>query len=288
MKIQSAIERYVDQRTRAGRFRGRTPRTVGYILWQFVDHVGEIDTAQLTKRHIEGWVSSQHSRVRESTIYSRFSTLRAFCNWLRREELLRSDPFRDLDPPKKPEALPRSLTVEQVEKLFANLPDARAEVICSLIFQSALRVAEVASLEVGRIDLRDWTAKVWGKGTKERIVPIFEETQPLLLAYLAQFPARSGPLVRSYLRPAQGVTPTHITKLVSDWMYQAGIKAHAFDGVSAHAGRHTAATDTYERSKDIRAVQQFLGHSSLDVTQKYVKGSAAAIRAAGEGRKYRR
>lgn len=287
MRMQAAVVRYVDQRTKAGRFRGTSARHIGGALLQFSDFTGELDTSKLTKRHVRQWLESEHERVGPSTYHWKFTQLRLFCAWLRREGQMRSDPFRDLEPPKKPNNLPRSLTPEQCEKLFRNLPDLRAELVCSLIFQSALRVSEVASLEVGRIDFTSWVATITGKGEKDRVVPIFEETQPVLLAYLAQFPARSGPLIRNLARPTKGITGHHITRMVSDWMYAAGIKQHANDGVSAHAGRHTAATDTYDRSKDIRAVQEFLGHSSLSTTQIYVRGSVQNIRAAGQGRRYK-
>lgn len=288
MRVQSAVFRYVEARTKAGRWRGRSPVHIEYALIAFADSVGDLDTSRLTKRHVVRWLEDQHAKVGPVTLYWKFSQLRSFCHWLQDEKLLGHDPFRTLEPPKRPASLPRSLSPEQAEKLFANLPDTRAELICSLIFQSALRVSEVASLEVGRIDFTNWEVTIFGKGEKQRTVPIFAETQPLVLAYLSEFPARSGPLIRSYQHPNRGITGKRISVLVAQWMYDAGIKAHAGDGVSAHAGRHTAASHTYEQSKDIKAVQEFLGHSSLSTTQIYVRGSAAAIRAAGEGRKYRR
>ena len=287
MKVQAAVFRYVDQRTKAGRFRGQTPRSVTYPLSRFAECCGEIEVSQLTKVHIRRWLEEEYARVGPSTLYQRFTMCAAFTKWLQAEGLLKTDPFYGLEPPKKPDALPRSLSQEQCEKLFANLPDLRAELICSLIFQSALRIAEVSRLEVGWIDFKDWTARVFGKGQKERVVPIFEETQPILSRYMIEFPARSGPLIRSYQHPQRGITPDRIGFLVSQWMYECGIKERPYDGVSAHAGRHTAATDTYEQSKDIRAVQQFLGHSSLQTTQRYVQSSAENIRLAGSGRKYR-
>ena len=286
MKVQAAIYRYVDERRKAGRFRGRTPQSVEGVLLQFCESCGPIETSQITQRHVQKWLEAEYERVCASTLYRKFSVLQVFCDWLRKRDLLKLDPFRDLDAPKKPDAMPRSLTRDQTEKLFANLPDTRAELVCSLIFQSALRIGEVAKIEVGMIDFTNWTAVIEGKGQKQRIVPIFEETQPILLRYLSEFPARSGPLIRSYSRPHQPMTATYLGKLVGRWMTAAGIKSHAYDGVSAHAGRHTAATDTYAQSKDIRAVQQLLGHASLQTTQVYVKSSAENIRLAGSGRKY--
>lgn len=288
MRVQSAVFRYIDARRKAGRWHGTSHVNIGYALSDFADSVGELETAKLTKRHVRAWLEDQHDKVGATTLYWKFSQLRSFCRWLQDEKLLSHDPFRTLEPPKRPANLPRSLSPEQAEKLFANLPDLRAELICSLIFQSALRVSEVASVEIGRIDFTNWEVTVRGKGEKERTIPIFAETQPILLAYLSEFPARSGPLIRSYQFPTRGIKGPRISTLVSQWMYEAGIKDHANDGVSAHAGRHTAASHTYERSKDIKAVQEFLGHSSLSTTQIYVRGSAAAIRLAGEGRKYRR
>ena len=285
MKVEKAALRYVDSRTKQGRFRGRTPVGQTSTLLDFAEFVGDIDTSALTRDHVQRWVESQ--KVALSTLSTYFSTVRAFCLWLVIEGHVKSDPCRAIDPPKKPSGVPRRLRREQVEKLFANLPDARAELICSLMVQEGLRCAEVAALQLAHIDFEEGVLIVSGKGQKQRLVPISEETLRSLRKYLAERPATTGPLIRSVFKTRQGVTAQHVSKMVGDWMTAAGIKSHAYDGTAAHALRHTAASDMVRGGANVRAVQVFLGHSSLAVTERYLGWDVADLRKAAGGRSYR-
>lgn len=282
--LDSLIFRYIDQGEQMGRFRGDTGRTKTSILLGFSETV-DVDPPKLNRAHIQRWVKTQN--VGASTLHNKFGTVRAFCNWLRAEDILRSDPFRELAGPKKPITVPRGLQLEQVQKLFVNLPDSRAELICSLMAQEGLRCCEVARLCVGGLDLQKKLLVVSGKGSKERILPLMEETEMYLRRYLSEYPARSGPLVRSYQNTHRALTPGRVSTLVSNWMADAGIKDHAYDGTAAHALRHTAATDMLENGANIRQVQVFLGHSSLAVTERYLGWDIKGLREAASGRRYR-
>lgn len=288
MRVQSAAFRYVDERRQAGRFRGDTPRNTGYTLSQFADFVGpDLDTSQLTVRHIRGWVGSMTGTVADSTVHKKFTTLRSFFVWLYRNKLISTQPFRDLDAPKKPEALPRALTADQMTALFAVVPDLRGELICSLMVQSGLRAGEVATAEVGKIDFARRVMLVVGKGGRERRVPLFDETWEILDRYLNAHPARSGRLIRSYRHPNRGISAQAVSKLLSEWCWNAGIKSRPFDGISAHALRHTCATDVVEQSGNVKAAQELLGHANLATTNIYVKMSVENVRRAAAGRTYR-
>lgn len=286
MNLQSATLRYVEARTKQGRFRGRTPFGQTSTLLEFAEVVGEsIDVAKLTRTHVLKWLEGQ--KVALSTLSTKFSQVRAFCHWLLIEGYVASDPCRSIDPPKKPQGVPRRLQAEQVEKLFANLPDARAELICTLMIQEGLRCAEVAALEIAHVDFEEGVMVVSGKGQKQRLVPVSEETMRSIRKYLAAFPATTGPLLRSTVDTYKGISAGYVSRMVGRWMQDAGIKAHRYDGTAAHALRHTAATDMIKAGANVRAVQVILGHSSLATTSRYLGWDISDLRKAAGGRTYR-
>lgn len=290
--LESLSLRYIDDRVRRGRFRHRTPLTVRSILFNFAEHVGpDLPATDLTRRHLERWAGSL--TVAPSTARHRISTVRAFCAWLAANDHIRADPSRSLQGPRMPRSVPRGLPSRSIADLYSHLPDARAELIVSLMVQEGLRCVEVSHLQLGDVDRVERLLYVRGKGDHERVLPLTISTYRALDRYLAAHPASHGPLIRAY-SPANDGTSTHsglvpgtISTLVSDWMEAAGLKSHIRDGVSAHALRHTAATDMLRSGAHLRDVQAALGHSSLATTQRYLPTVVHDLRVAMEGRDYR-
>lgn len=116
-----------------------------------------------------------------------------------------------------------------------------------------------------------------GKGGKRRSVPITVDVAAALRAHMLAAGHRGGPLIRSLRDPACGVGPKTLWEIVDRVMRRAGVKVEAHDGVSVHAMRHTAATRAHEVTGDLVLVRDFLGHSSVATTQRYV-GSAGVDR----------
>jgi integrase/recombinase XerC len=282
MRIQRAALAYVEERTKQGRFRGRTPQNVTDTLFRLASAIP--DTDLLTKRRLEKWTQRG---VALSTAKTELSCVRAFCDWLVEKKVLRTNPCAGIPTPRQPRSVPRSLQTDRVEKLFANLPDSRAFLIVSLMVQEGLRCAEVAALEAGSIDFTERTLLVVGKGGHERVLPISDETWYFLHRYLESYPLIGGPLIRSYHDSHKGITGLHIGRMVSGWMKDAGIKARPHDGVAAHSLRHTMATDVLRNGGNIRDVQVALGHTSLATTQRYLNWSVSTLRTALGGRSYR-
>ena len=290
--LESLALRYVADRTSRGRFHNDTPRKVTNILLNFAASVGpDLPANRLTRRHVETWASSL--TVSPSTARNRISTVRAFCQWLAKDHV-RSDPARDLEIPRLPRSIPRGMKSTSVSRLYTVLPDRRAELIISLMVQEGLRCMEVSSLQLGDVDFLDNLLFIRaGKGGHQRILPITRETRSAIDAYLATHPASHGPLIRGYVRndPTRSthlpMRPGTISKYVSDWMKEAGLKSFPKDGVSAHALRHTAATDMLRSGAHLRDVQAALGHSSLATTQRYLPTIVHDLRVAMEGREYK-
>jgi integrase/recombinase XerC len=167
--------------------------------------------------------------------------------------------------------------------------DLRGRAIVELMVGMGLRCIEVATVQVGDYDPRRRTMRVVGKGGHRRVLPVPAGTARAVDAYLQSGGITYGPLIRSKNDPAAGITPLYLSTMVSRWMRAAGIKGARFDGVSAHALRHTCASDVLDRSGSLVVVQEMLGHADLNTTRIYLRGAGLdEMREAMEGRDYRR
>jgi site-specific recombinase XerD len=156
--------------------------------------------------------------------------------------------------------------------------------------QEGLRCIEVASLQLGDIDMLDWFIRVVGKGGHERYLPLSEETIRAIRDYLGEYPASSGTLIRSYVHPTDGIRPATIGNLVSECMKAAGVKGRRSERRSAHSLRHSAAQHILDHGATIEQVREILGHRDLSSTAIYLKRRHAVteLRSAMTGREYRR
>lgn len=278
---------YVTGRIARGEITPGTGRNHRCYLSLFAEAMGNRPVGRIGVSDIERWMESR-SHLRVATRRSQFSVVRSFCAWLVDRHLMRTNPFDKLRSPKLPRSIPRALPEQNVERLLAACPDERARLIVWLMVGLGCRCCEVANLEVGDWDRRAGIVRVVGKGGHERELPTTAEVEAALSSYLTVHPATSGALVRSYRDDVQPLQANTISGMVSEWMRAAGIKAIARDGVSAHALRHTAASDVAERCGDLRVVQEMLGHRHLATTSIYLRRAGmASMRTAMQGRTYR-
>lgn len=270
---------YVDERRRRKELRPGSVSTTRYALGTFVKSAGwDLQVKRLRPAHIEKWM--ERGNHTPATLRNQLSIVRSFCRWLVRRGHIKADPTLDITTPRQPRYLPRGLQLPKVSAAFDKAPDTRAALILSLMVQEGLRCCEVANLEHGDIDLAERLILVRGKGGHERALPLTDETWRALHAYLAEHPASVGPLIRSYSRPHRGIGAQHISVLVSQWLHDADVAA------TAHALRHTAATDMLRAGAHVRDVQHALGHQSLATTQKYLPWIVGDLRDAMGGRRY--
>ena len=203
------------------------------------------------------------------------SSLRAFYAWLLRRGDRRDDPTALLDPPKLPRSLPKALSEEQIEALLdAPVIDTplglRDRAMFELMYAAGLRVSELVCLPANAVNLRQGVVRVTGKGSKERLVPLGEESQHWLERYLAearpQLAGKTHP--ESLFIGASGDAPSRqvFWGLVKRYAAVAGIDPAR---ISPHGLRHSFATHLLNRGADLRALQMLLGHSSLSTTQIY-------------------
>lgn len=231
------------------------------------------------------WHSAQQG-LAKSTLARRTAAVRSFSSWAFRSGLTNSDAALRLRAPKPDSHLPRVLTRAQVEEILESLaalaatgdPVAQRNVaMVELLYASALRVSELADLDVDRVDLERRTVRVTGKGSKERVVPFGAPAGTALARYLTQ----GRPTLLSEQTPAaflgargKRVSTRTVYRLVASLL--ADIPGTGPAG--PHAFRHTAATHLLDGGADLRAVQELLGHASLGTTQIYTHVSAERLK----------
>ena len=203
------------------------------------------------------------------------SSLRGFFAHRLRRGDRRDDPTALLDPPKQPRSLPKALAESEIDALLAAPPldtpaGLRDRAMFELMYAAGLRVSELVDLPTTSVNLRQGVLRVTGKGSKERLVPLGEESQHWLEKYLAE--ARPLLAAKRNLAPlflnASGEAPSRqqFWGLVKRYAAVAGIEPKK---ISPHGLRHSFATHLLNRGADLRALQMLLGHSSLSTTQIY-------------------
>lgn len=231
-----------------------------------------MDFINADKSALMGFLSSQKLSARSSA--RKLSCFRGFYHYLIRENRLVQDPTALIDNPKLPLPLPKSLTEDDVEKLLAA-PDVdeaiglRDRTMLEVLYASGLRVSELVGLTVGEVNLRQGVVRVFGKGSKERLVPLGDEAHDWLQRYIKHGrPALLSKGPSDVLFPSsRGTQMTrqtfwHRIKLCAQ---QAGINKP----ISPHTLRHAFATHLLNHGADLRVVQLLLGHSDLSTTQIY-------------------
>lgn len=280
--VGDLVHDYVIAGVRRGQFTAQTAASYRSILGRFADAMPD-DPAKIQRRHVMRWYDQLNCSA--STTRHRLSVVKTFCRWAVDAGHMTKDPARGIRAPQQPRHMPRNFDADEVARALAHLDgQPRNQLIIVLMVQLGLRCKEVAELQVGDIDRTHELVLVRGKGNKERVVPLTSEALAALDAYLADDPAAAGVLVRS--ATGRGLTPGYISDRVRKWLSDAGVKRHAWDGKSAHAFRHTAATDILRAGADVRQVQVILGHGSLQTTQRYLGWQVDDLRAVMEGRRY--
>lgn len=201
-------------------------------------------------------------------------TLRGFFTFLTHEKIIDSSPATQIDLPKTGLQLPDVLSVKDVEALLAapdqsKLEGLRDTAMLELLYGSGLRVSELIELQMTGINLEAGVVRVFGKGSKERMIPVGRMAVDAIQTYLINSrPLLLGNRSSRYLfvtRRGSAMTRQSFWNLVGRYGRQAGLKKR----VTPHSLRHSFATHLLEGGADLRAVQMMLGHADISTTQIY-------------------
>ena len=240
----------------------------------------------LTKQHGKSLLAADHSnllaylahrvagRVKATTTSRQLSSLKRFYQHALRQGKIKTDPSINIDAPKLPRGLPKTLTEADVEQLLAA-PDVdealglRDRTMLETLYASGLRVSELVTLKVSQVSQDMGVVRVMGKGNKERLVPLGEEALDWIKRYLKESRPRilgqrmSGALFVT--GRGEAMTRQSFWHLLKRHAAHAGLNKP----ISPHTLRHAFATHLLNHGADLRVVQLLLGHSDISTTQIY-------------------
>ncbi len=260
--------------------RNASPRTViayQHALTKFKKFEGEkVSWDQCTARQFrEFLLDCMKSGMARSYVRLTFAALRSFYKYLVEREGFTDNPLKEVQLPKLEKKLPVVLSVPQVDELLetpkknerhSQAPAwaaARDMAMMELFYSSGLRLSELAALNVADVDTFSETARVIGKGRKERVVPVGELALKAIQQYRFEANVQTGPLFISKLR--KRISPRSIWLMLKKHLAQTSIQLR----ISPHKLRHSFATHLLDNGADLRSVQTLLGHASLSTTQIY-------------------
>ena len=255
---------------------------------QFVEWVArqEIEEpALITRTILRRYVAAMATRkLARRTIARKASALRRYFSWLVRSGHLSADPSAGLSAPGSTGRLPRVLRDEELVQVLdappgttANDPPAirsRDDAVLELLYGSGLRVSEVCGLGPDDLDLARRRVVVWGKGSKQRVVPL---SAPAVEA-LEQWLGHGRRVLASASSPADAVFLNQKGTRLGTRDVRRLLDRRAPSPTHPHALRHTFATHLLDGGADLRAVQELLGHSDLSTTQHYTHVSKERLR----------
>lgn len=254
--------------------------------------IGE-DTVTAYVHHLQSLRDDDGNPVlAPSSIARGLVAVRSFHRFLVAEGVAVADPSDQVGAPRVPQGIPKALAEDEVERLLAAVEGAdplarRDRAILELLYGTGIRISELVGLDLDALDLENSTARVLGKGSKERVVPIGRAALGALDDYLRNSrlglrptrPRRTSDADAVFLNARGGrISRQGCWKIV----HAAGERAGLGERLSPHVLRHSCATHMLDHGADIRVVQELLGHASVSTTQVYTKVSPDRLRSVYE------
>jgi len=238
---------------------------------------GDVAVEKIDHLAIRAYLSHLYRGHKKSSLARKLAAQRSFFKYLVEEGRLAQSPAEIVSTPKQEKPLPNFLPVDEVFSLMET-PDpstiwgARDRAILETLYSCGIRVSELVGLTDGDIDFTLGILKVFGKGRKERIVPIGEKALAALREYLPQRDriiagsTSSGSKAPIFINHRGGrLTSRSVARILQKHILKCGLVRK----VSPHALRHSFATHLLDAGADLRAIQEMLGHVSLSTTQRY-------------------
>lgn len=292
MLLSAAIDAYLDHLSEVRRLAPATVRAYRSDLADLQGHIGDLLLAEIDVEHLRAWSwdAAADGRAR-STLARRTAAVRGLFAWARESGLVATDPTVRLVTPKRGRTLPRVASAASLAEVLADAAQRAAEgdpvdlrdaAVLELLYGAGIRVSELCGLDIDDLDRERRTARVLGKGSKDRVVPYGGPAADALDAYLVRgrpaLSARADGGGRALFLGARGARLG--PRAVYDLVTRLVAPAVGASSLGPHALRHSAATHLLDGGADLRAVQEILGHASLGTTQIYTHVSTERLAAA--------
>jgi integrase/recombinase XerD len=284
MRVKTVIPAYLNQLKMLGRsiYTVRNARCSLSHFARFLETENAADIEDLSAEIISEYQQELYfclsAKARPLTLRTqalRLSIVKGFTRFLKDQDYLISDPAESIRLPKKPKRLPRVILSQTEVKKLLCAPDARTDggyrnrIILEILYDTAIRRAEVAGIRLHDLDLAAGYIRITGKGDKDRVVPLSKRVSELIQNYILmvreKFVSGNDPGFLILNRWGQRMDPNSIWAVVKRCVELSGIKKN----ITTHTFRHTCATHMLKNGAPARHLQEMLGHESLESTQIY-------------------
>lgn len=243
------------------------------VYENYLKELGVLNVDDISSDNIKDFLKMR-SDEESTTIAHNLTVIKNFHAYLLKENIVKSNPSEFIERPKLRKSLPKALSIEDIDKLLdiqLNGPfDYRNKAMLELMYGCGLRVSELVNLEINDIDMTNCLIRIFGKGSKEREVPLGEYSLYYLKLYLEKrsLLLKNKACSKLFLNNhGLGITRQGFFKILKALLLEKGLNPN----VSPHTLRHSFATHLVNRGADLRSIQEMLGHSDISTTKIYTK-----------------
>lgn len=284
--LNNLTEIYLSFCTTRKNLNSKTVKSYSIDLKQFTSFVMKNNFQWDIKSTVEQYIDNLHISYKPKSVKRKIASLKAFFHYLEIEEIIEINPFHKIQVKyKEPFILPKTIPLNLIEQLikyaytelnksatpYSKRIALRNMLILELLFATGMRISELCSLTLDSVDSTNYVIRIYGKGSKERLIQICNRNiQGLLKQYCNEFKFELS--YKNFLfinRLGNRLSEQSVRNMISDYAEKAKIQLH----ITPHMFRHSFATLLLEEDVDIRYIQQMLGHSSITTTQIYTHTS---------------
>lgn len=271
--MEKQIEMFINYLLFEKKYSENTVKSYNRDLIKFKEYFKNKNASNITKKDIQKYIDHLNKNLEPRSISRNISTLKSFYKYLKINKIVDQNPMDTINNPKTKKTLPKVLSEEEVNKLLDidlnNDFDYRNKAMLELMYSSGLRVSELINLKVNDIDLNNESVRIYGKGSKERIIPLNEYTVEALNQYITNHRRelfKHGENNYLFLNNhGNPMTRQGFFKILKKIAQEKNIKTE----FSPHTLRHSFATHLLKYGADLRSIQELLGHSDISSTQIY-------------------
>ncbi len=283
MIIDLLIEKYLTEISNVRRYSENTSRAYHTDLIEFSEYCKEFNKSEMisiSERFIKSYLMILNDKkLDKKSISRKLAAIRSLFNYGYQNDIIEFNPMAFISNPKSSRKLPEVISTDLILEIY-NIADGIDEkpelvkVIFELLYGCALRVSELCDLKYSDVDFTKMQLKVFGKGSKIRIVPIGEKSINVLKEYLKINPLNTNPdpLIRTKMN--EKLYQRFVHRIVHKYLG----KVSDIKKKSPHILRHSAATHMLDNGADLRAVKDILGHENLSTTQIYTHVSIERLK----------
>ena len=282
LNIHDLSEQYLNFCKYQKKLSEKTLKAYRIDLSQFLDFISNTN-GNLNRIYLSTYITDLHKLYKPKSVKRKIACLKAFCNYLAYEEIIEKNPFDKINVKfQEPFLLPKTISLDNIQKILLTVYDElkskelsnfkhntllRDVTVLELLFATGMRVSELCCLNIDDVNLEQGTVKIFGKGSKERMIQIENaEVIEALKRYKWTFYEKMLDSNCFFINKLNTrLSEQSVRFMIRKYVKKAGIHQH----ITPHMFRHSFASLLLEEDVDIRFIQQLLGHSSIVTTQIY-------------------